>query len=97
MSEIYHKLHDELLETTWDELRGQLVRDSIILVDPRLDLVQVGVSVAQDDKQAVAGWVGEQQMTKPTAEQLKAWETQLDKRFKMLIVQPFVLTQEILQ
>ncbi len=97
MDELTEKLKGELLETTWDELRSQLVRDSIILVDPALNLLEVGLKVVQDDKTAIAGWIGGKQMTKPTTEQLKAWEAQLDKKFKMLIVQPFVLAQEQLQ
>ena len=95
MDDVAQKLENELIETTWDELRGQLVRDSIILVAPTLDLLQVGIKVAEDDKQAVAGWIGDEALAKPTAEQLTAWEGQLDKRFRMLIVQPFVLAQEL--
>lgn len=93
-------LHDELarqvVETTWDALRSQLARDAVILLDGREDLLTVAVAVARDDKVFIGRLIGEGRLAKPDAAHLAAWETQLDKPFRMVIVQPFVLCQELL-
>jgi hypothetical protein len=93
MSNIIEQFKQDLAEVPWKDLRIHLQRDSIVLVADGLSLLDVAVAVAEDDKPLVESWVSAGTLTKPTAEQIKAWEKQLDKPFKMLIVQPFILLQ----
>jgi len=76
-------------------LKIHLQRDAIIIVAAELDLIEVAVAVADDDKARVETWIAENQLVKPTVEQLESWEQEPDNRFQMLIVQPFILVQEI--
>ena len=96
MSEQIESFKRDLAEVCWRELKIHLQRDAIITVSTALDIITVAAAVANDDKAAVEGWIHNNQLGKPTEEQLKSWEEHQDKSFKMLIVQPFILVQELL-
>lgn len=93
MDELRNKLTDELAVVDWRALRSQAGRDSLILVAPELDLVAVAWCVARDCSAEVAGWIDAGRLRKPSAEELTAWERELDQPFRMLIVAPYVLIQ----
>ncbi|MEO0827837.1 MAG: DUF2288 domain-containing protein, partial [Cyanobacteria bacterium J06642_9] len=69
-------------------------RDAVVVVNPALDLVDVGVAIATDDVIHVQRWIGEALIAKPSPEQLSNWNEQTDKRLNTLIVQPYVLVQD---
>jgi len=94
MDEIRCKLAQELDTVDWRALRTHLCRDCLILVAPGLDLVEVGWSVASDCSAAVTAWIAAGQLRKPEALELAAWERQLAKPFRVLIVAPYLLVQE---
>ncbi len=96
MSEIREKFATDLADVCWKDLRIHMQRDAIITVAGELDLIDVAVAVARDEKELVGPWIEDAQLSKPSREQLDAWETQLDKGFRVLIVQPFILIQEII-
>ncbi len=96
MSDIVERFKTDLAEVPWKDLRIHLKRDAIIIVADELDLVTVAVAVAEDQKTTVEGWISAGQMVKPTAEQLDAWEAELEKPFRLLIVQPFILVQMVI-
>ncbi len=81
-------------EAAWEWLQPHAKRDVVIVVVPPLALVEVGAAIATDDTAAVTRWIGEQQIQKPSASQLSAWNDNPQKRFQALIVQPYVLIQE---
>jgi hypothetical protein len=93
MDDLRKQLQEELDTVDWRALRTQLRRDSVILVAPELDLVEVACAVAADRTTAVAGWIAAAQLRKPGVEELTAWERELGKPFRMLIVAPYVLIQ----
>lgn len=92
---IRNKLQDELDTVDWRALRSQLRRDSVILVAPELDLVEVAWSVARDRAAVVDGWIAAGQLRKPELTELAAWERDLEKPFRMLIVAPYLLIQAV--
>jgi hypothetical protein len=65
-----------------------------VVVDPQLDLVEVGVAIATDNTAAVNHWIAEALLTKPSPFQLEIWDQTAKKQFQSLIVQPFVLVQD---
>ena len=95
MSGMIESFKCDLAEVSWRELRIHMQRDAIIIVSTELDLVAVGVAVADDDKAQVETWVASGQLSKPIEKQLESWEQEPAKRFQMLIVQPFILVQDI--
>jgi len=95
MSEIIDQFKQDLAEVPWKDLRIHLQRDAIIIVADELDLVSVAAAVAADEKSQVEAWIDDGKLLKPTAEQAENWEKQLEKPFRMLIVQPFILVQMV--
>ena len=79
----------------WELLKPHAVRDAVVVVNPQLELTGVGEAIASDNTQAVSRWINEQLIVKPTAEQLAQW-SQENKLFMSLIVQPYVLVQDVL-
>jgi len=96
MSEVRERFEKDLAEVDWRSLRIHIQRDALILVAAQLDLVEVAIEVTADAVAVVGDWVKNGLLVKPTAEQLKAWETELDKPFRMLIAAPYILIQEVL-
>ena len=78
----------------WHNLLPHAARDSIVVVNPGLDLAEVGVAVATDNVNSVQRWISEALITKPTVEQLQYWERDRSYQFQALIVQPYVLIQD---
>lgn len=91
-------LRDELAEMVgpveWHWLKPHISRDVVVIVDPQLDILDVGVALANDNVQAVQRWIGEQLIVKPTPEQLQTWNNEEPVSFQTLIVQPYVLIQD---
>lgn len=76
----------------WEWLKPHASRDALVIVNPQLDLVEVGLALATDNVQLVQRWIGEALLTKPTPAQLQDWGC--DRTFTSLIVQPYVLVQD---
>jgi hypothetical protein len=94
MESLREKLSESVDQAEWDWLAPHAGRDALVLVDSALDLVDVGVAIANDDMPTVQHWIDEQLISKPSAEQLTLWERDRSHRFNALIVQPYVLMQD---
>lgn len=88
-------LAESLEPTNWEWLKPHAKRDALIIVSPSLDIVEVGAAIAQDQTQSVQQWIQQEQLQKPSANQLSLWNAQPSKAFNTLIVQPYVLVQEL--
>jgi len=83
-------------EVAWEILRPHLERDAIILVSSSLDLAEAGHALASDNAQLVKQWITAGKLGKPSPSQVAAWDARCQtQHFLMLIVQPYVLIQEI--
>ena len=91
MSQIRQQLAQELAQVAWRDLLPHAQRDVVIVVTEGLDLLEVGVAIAQDETQPVQRWISEALIYKPSSGQLSAWNQQPSQTFNVLIVQPFVL------
>ncbi|NJL10568.1 MAG: DUF2288 domain-containing protein [Calothrix sp. SM1_7_51] len=92
--DIRTELTENLDEAEWDWLIPHVQRDAIILVSQFLDLLDVGIAIASDNTASVEHWIDSAMITKPSVEQIGEWNNERTKRFKTLIVQPYVLVQE---
>lgn len=72
------------------DLQAHLARDAVFLVATHLSLLDVGVSVAMDDVDAVKRWIDAGELRKPTQPERDAWP---DGVWLSIVVQPFVLVQ----
>jgi hypothetical protein len=94
MQDLRAELTQNLDEAEWEWLITHVQRDAVILVPIELDLVDVGIAIASDNIPQVQQWIDEQLLAKPSAAQIGEWNGDRAKRFKSLIVQPYVLVQE---
>ncbi|MFB2980421.1 DUF2288 domain-containing protein [Microseira sp. BLCC-F43] len=95
MQDLRAELAATLDEAEWTWLCPHAKRDSLIVVATGLDLVDVGVAIANDNVPSVQRWIGEQLIYKPSDIQKEAWNSNPTQRFNALIVQPYVLIQEL--
>jgi len=79
----------------WEWLIPLAKRDAVFVVALSLDLLDVGVASASDNIQEMQQWVAQELIAKPSAEQISKWNSDRTKRFRTLIVQPYVFMQEI--
>lgn len=95
MPELIERFTQDLAEVHWKDLRVHLQRDALITLSADLDLIAVATAVARDETARVEAWIAAGQLEKPSAEQIRAWEQELEKPFRMLIVQPYILVQAV--
>jgi hypothetical protein len=94
MSDLRQELTQSLDEAAWEWLAPHAERDAVILVAPTLNLVDVGIAIANNQTTSISHWIAEQLITKPTLQQQTQWTQTIELRFTALIVQPYVLIQE---
>ncbi len=97
MSDLRAELATSLDEAEWEWLMPHAARDSVVVVCPQLDLLDVGVAIANDNTLSIQHWISEQLIAKPSTTQIEGWMSDRTKKFKALIVQPYVLVQELLE
>jgi hypothetical protein len=95
MQNLRNQLEEMVDEAAWEWLMPHARRDAVLVVDQELDLLDVGVAIASDNVPSVRGWIEEQLLCKPSSEQLSDWGSDPSYRFTALIVQPYVLIQEM--
>lgn len=95
MQNLRAELAENLDRAEWEWLIPHAQRDAVLIVAQQLDLIDVGVAIASDNVASVQHWIGEQLISKPSPTQLSDWNGDRTKRFNTLIVQPYVLIQEL--
>lgn len=96
MSDQHDGLKRTLDEAEWSWLKPHAERDAVILVAAGLDLLEVARAVAGNDSSKVQRWMEKGQLSKPTLDQMSVWDRAPERRFLSVVVQPFVLIQELL-
>lgn len=95
MQDLRAELVESLDEAEWNWLIPHAQRDAVIVVTEQLNIVDVGIALANDNVASVQSWIDEELIHKPSVSQLSDWNSDRTKRFNSLIVQPFVLIQEL--
>ncbi|WOD37984.1 DUF2288 domain-containing protein [Nodosilinea sp. E11] len=93
--DLKHELSEMVAPADWAWISPHANRGAVVVIDPSLDLVEVGVAIATDNTTAVNHWIAEDLITKPSPFQLEIWDQTAKKQFQSLIVQPFVLVQDL--
>ncbi|NJR50252.1 MAG: DUF2288 domain-containing protein [Leptolyngbyaceae cyanobacterium CSU_1_3] len=94
MSDLRAELTESIDQAEWEWLMPHSERDAVIVVAPQLDLVDVGMAIVNDQTHFVQRWIAESLIYKPSPQQKSDWDLDQTKRFKALIVQPYVLIQD---
>jgi hypothetical protein len=95
MSDLRAELAAAVDQAEWEWLLPHVERDAVVMVVPALDLVEVGMAIVNDRTATVTAWIADSQLYKPSPAQQAAWQADPRKRFTALIVQPYVLVQDV--
>ena len=87
------KINGETARMRWSELERFFASGVVIAVAPQLDLVDVALRIASDDKDAVARWMNEGSVGRASDEQAAAWHT-ADTELWAVVVKPWILVQQ---
>lgn len=77
----------------WRDLEPHARKNHVFIVAERLDLVDVGQALAENNVKQVESWVADGSLRHPLPDEMTIWHDQPGTLFGMLIVQPFVLVQ----
>ncbi|YAI81876.1 MAG: DUF2288 domain-containing protein [cyanobacterium endosymbiont of Rhopalodia sterrenbergii] len=93
MKNLKTRFSEDISDVEWQYLTPHAQRDAIIFATEHLDLMKVGVAIAQDDVNSVQHWISKALIHKPFSEQLTTWNADSSIPFNALILPPFVLIQ----
>ena len=81
-------------DVDWRYLKPHFEADSMIYVDPALDLKTAGLAFANDDQAQVKAWLKSGDLVQPCELHTEHWQKN-NAHFNAMIVRPFVLAQPI--
>ncbi|HVK94691.1 MAG TPA: DUF2288 domain-containing protein [Noviherbaspirillum sp.] len=87
------KINGETARLPWTELQRFFAAGCVIVVSAELDLVEVALKIATDNKTTVAQWMTEQRLRKATDVQANAW-LESDASLWTVVVKPWILVQQ---
>jgi hypothetical protein len=91
-TELHDKINRETARVHWSELERHFAHGSVIYVSTELDLVEVALRIAHDDKDHILRWMAEGKVAKVSDVQAQTWQ-QADTQLWASVVNPFVLVQ----
>lgn len=94
-SELNARLQTECGEVFGSDLGAHLQRDVVLVVNAPLALLDCAVAIARDDTTAVSAWLAQGALRRPSPEERAAWPEATHRRWLAVVVQPFVLVQDL--
>ena len=95
MSDIQKKLQEDIANISWQEVLPHAKRDAVVVINGKLNLLEVAEAIALDNTSLVSSWIAEGLIAKPSVTQLTDWNSNPQKEFTAAIVQPFVIIQPL--
>lgn len=87
------KLNGETARFAWKELQRFFAAGTVIAVHDDLDLVDVALQIANDNKEAVTQWMAAGQLGQVSDQQAQTW-TQAEADLWTVVVKPWILVQQ---
>jgi hypothetical protein len=98
-NDVRNKLRREVMSSHWEDLAPHQQRGALLLLAPALDLLDVAVAIAGDDKERVTALLKGGQLRRAGEADRARYEHDADEvsevRFQFVIVQPWVLAQAL--
>jgi len=92
-TELHDKINRETGRVQWKELDRHFASGSVVWVSASLDLIDVALRIAHDDKDSITRWMNEGALAKVSDVQAQSW-FEADATLWASVVSPFVLVQE---
>lgn len=87
------KLNGETARFAWKELQRFFASGTVIAVHDDLDLVDVALQIANDNKDAVARWMTAGQVGRVSDDQAQTW-LEAEAELWTVVVKPWILVQQ---
>lgn len=94
-SDLRARLAESLGPVLFSDLRAHLARGAVLVVRGDAVLLDCALGVARDDVPSVKAWLESGVLTRPTVEEHAAWARAEGRRWLAVVVQPFVLVQDL--
>lgn len=94
IEELRAKLIGETGKLEWPELERHFARGVVVAVNPGIDLIDVAMSMANDDKAAMEKWFEAGTVRRAEAADAEAW-VKTQPLFWAVVIAPWVVIQEI--
>ena len=91
-TELHDKINRETARVRWSELERHFAHGAVVWVSAELDLVEVALRIAHDDKDAITRWMADGRLAKVSDVQARTWQAS-DAVLWASVVNPFVLVQ----
>jgi hypothetical protein len=91
--EVYERLKTEVQSVEWEAIEPHQKREAVFLCAPEQDILDVGASIALDEIDHVKELMSQNKLYKITDE--IAGDYSKSKKFLFIIIQPFVIVQEM--
>ena len=91
-TELHNKINSETARIKWSELERHFAQGNVVYVSEQLDLIDVALRIAHDDKESIQRWMAEGKVHKVKDEQAQDWAVG-DATLWASVVSPFVLVQ----
>lgn len=92
--ELRQKLNLETGKLEWEELQPHFARGAVVVAAAGLDLVEVAMAFARDDRTTIDKLLDSQQLHTATDDEARDWNT-TNCRFWAVVVAPWVIVQEM--
>lgn len=91
--ELRQKINLETARIGWQEVHRHFARGVVLVAAAELDLVEVGLRLARDDKAQIKAWNDADQLRHASDDDARRW-MQRDAVLWALVVAPWVLVQD---
>ena len=92
--ELRAKLISETGKLEWPELERHFARGVVVAVNPGIDLIDVAVCMANDDKAGLESWFEAGTVRRAEAVDAEAW-VKTQSLFWAVVIAPWVVIQEV--
>ncbi|TFW19032.1 DUF2288 domain-containing protein [Massilia arenosa] len=90
--ELHDKINSETARIPWAELERHFAQGNVVYVSDQLDLIDVALRIAHDDKESIQRWMADGKLAKVTDAQAQSWAV-TNLELWASVVSPFVLVQ----
>jgi len=94
--ELRAHLHGETSKLPWTELEKHFARGVVFKVEKGLDILDVAIVIARDDKDSLKTWIDNKQVMAVEADDAMKWH-EASASLWSVVVAPFILVQEFEQ
>jgi len=92
-SEKWHTLHAETAAIEWKDLERFFARGNLLRVSADIDLVDVALEIANDNKTCIENWMAAGQLAGVSNDEASLW-TKGESNLWSVIVLPWILVQQ---